>query len=46
MNRAAMSIPSNVAEGYGRAMTQDYVHFLRIARGSVPFGGAEPARAR
>ena len=35
MNRSAVSIPSNVAEGYGRATTQDYLHFLRIARGSA-----------
>lgn len=35
MRRAAVSILSNIAEGYGRDGAKEYVHFLRISCGSA-----------
>jgi four helix bundle protein len=34
-NRAVVSIPSNLAEGFGRNSIKDTIHFLYISRGSA-----------
>ena len=34
LQRAAVSIPANISEGYERAGRKEYIHFLTIAKGS------------
>jgi four helix bundle protein len=35
MKRAAVSIPSNIAEGQGRQHVKEFLHFISVANGSL-----------
>ena len=35
VRRSAVSVVSNVAEGFGRESTRDFIHFLSMSRGSL-----------
>lgn len=35
MQRCSVSVPSNIAEGYGRYSDPELAHYLRVSRGSL-----------
>jgi four helix bundle protein len=35
VKRSCVSVPSNIAEGYGRNSTLSYMNFIKISRGSL-----------
>lgn len=42
MQRVAVSVPTNIAEGYGRSHRGDYLHHLSVAPGIADGGGDAP----
>ena len=46
LRRAAVSVPSNIAEGFGRASRPSFIQFLRVAQGSLKELGTQIELAR
>lgn len=46
IRRSSVSVPSNMAEGYGRRTTNEYLQFLHIALGSLRELDPELIRAK
>jgi four helix bundle protein len=35
IRKSCVSVPSNIAEGFGRHSTAEYIHYLRFSKGSI-----------